>query len=91
MIASYYHQGGQNSSGQFLNANFASISTSLQLGRKLYIVRGLIICREMMAQKKLQEAEVQGNKRSTHFTAARISFTDTWIISMQPTGLVNRG
>jgi hypothetical protein len=41
VIASYYHQGGQNKDGAFLNANLASISTSLLIGRKLYVGPGV--------------------------------------------------
>ncbi len=41
IIASYYHQGGQSSSGAFLNSNFASISTSVLIGRKLYVGPGI--------------------------------------------------
>ena len=40
VVASYYHQGGQDKDGVFMNADLASITTSLLIGRKLYVGPG---------------------------------------------------
>ncbi len=40
IIASYYHQGGQDKDGVNMSAEMASVTTSMQLGRKLFVGPG---------------------------------------------------
>jgi hypothetical protein len=41
LVGSFYHQGGTNKDGNALDANLASITSSLQVGRKLFIGPGV--------------------------------------------------
>jgi len=41
IVGSYYHQAGQDKDGLYLDANLASLTSSLQIGRKLFVGPGV--------------------------------------------------